>query len=404
MTATEPKRGGWRYAVAAALLVSAWAGVHAYLEQRHRILPLDLDGWGHLVEKQQAEGRSLGTVFGPPSLWKGPVVPFVYGLVYYLVPVTYAVLGFNALALGVAALAYCRGAITLGSPPWAAALAVVIAWVAYLPHWQMHGYYFAEPLIALIAGCLFWLAAGIVRDPRTGHPFLAGLAAGLLLLARPPFIAVVGGLGLWFLGRRYRWRVTLLYGVGLLLVYLPWPVRNLVVERTVLPFTTEGGKILFQGTWLPGDDQVMNALRAMPEFQRIERTEEGLTPIEQYRHWQALARENIRQNPGGQLVLCVRKAMRFWVYMPAGSWVPAWKTGVFAAVFLGLAAVTLWRSWRSPLVRLAALFVGGLWLVHTVLHAELRYHMPVLPLLCLLAVLAFCPRPPAEQPSDRGTA
>jgi hypothetical protein len=404
MTAPQAPRGAWLYPVAAAVLVTLWSGTHAYLEQRHRTLPLDLDGWGVLVEKQQAEGRSLATLFGTPSLWKGPVVPFTFGLVYFVVPTPYAVLGFNAIVLGLAALAYCRGAITLGATPWAAALAVLVGWVAYPPHWQIHGYYFAEHFIALLAGCLFWLAAGIVRDPRTGHPLLAGLVAGLLVLARPPFIAVVGGLGLWFLGRRYRWRVTLFYGAGLLLVYCPWPVRNLVVERTFLPFTTEGGKILFQGTWLPGDDQGMGALRAMPEFQAIERTEEGLTPIQQYRHWQGLVRQNVRQDPGGQIVLCVRKAMRFWVYMPKDSWVPAWKTAAFAVVFLGLTAVTLWRSWRWPLVRLAALFVGGLWLVHTILHSELRYHMPVLPLLCLLAVLAFCPRPTAEPTSERGAA
>ena len=97
-----------------------------------------------------------------------------------------------------------------------------------------------------------------------------------------------------------------------------------------------------------------------------------------------MALTQVREHPVEQLRLCLRKAMRFWVYLPGQSWIPTWKTGIVAVFCLTLAAVAVWRGRREPLIQLCLLWVGGLWLFHTLIHAELRYNFPVLPMLFLL--------------------
>ena len=131
----------------------------------------------------------------------------------------------------------------------------------------------------------------------------------------------------------------------------------------------------------------MHDLRALPEFNHLEQGEEGLSAPAQYRYWKALADAEIRRNPGGEAVLCVRKAIRFWMYLPAHAWVPNWKTGLAAAVFLPLGLLGLLMRRRDSLAQLCAIWVGGLWLFHALIHAELRYNFPVLPMMLMLAVL-----------------
>jgi hypothetical protein len=276
--------------------------------------------------------------------------------------------------------------------------------VLYVPHRYVFGYYYAEPLVALLSAVLLLIAARADRTRGTLTALACGAVAALLILARAPFLPVVFGLGLWLAARAggERLKVAGLYAIGFLLVYTPWPVRNRVVEGEFIPFTTEGGKILFQGTYLSGDDQVMSELRKKPEFREIEQGEEGLSAVDQLHYWQPRAVAQLRADPAGQAYLCLRKAARFWTYLPAGSWTPSWKTGAVAAVLLPLALVGLVRHRREPLAQLCGLWVGGLWLFHALVHAELRYNFPVLPALIALALIAVTR--PAPRPGPVGGA
>lgn len=374
-------------AIAVGLLALAWASVNAWLEQRGRVLPLDVDGWGHLVNRLQSSGHDWALLFREPSLWKGPVVPFIFGLCYYVAPWPESVLVLNAFAFALAAFVYCLAFQELGATRWGAAAALVPA-ILYLPHRYVFGYYVAEPIYTLLAALLLWSVGRTARRGSLAGTFGCGVLAALLLQARAPFVFVVAGLGLWLVLRlpRRRWTTAALYALGFLLAFAPWPVRNYLVEGELIPFTTEGGKILFQGTFLPGDDLTMNEIRKLPEFRRIEAGEEGLAAVDQYRYWKPLAIAQLRQDPLAQIQLCVRKAARFWVYLPAHSWRPTWKTGFLAFLVLPLALVGLIRYRHSAWAQLSGLFVGGLWSFHTLVHTELRYNFPVLPTVFLLAV------------------
>ncbi|MCI0354568.1 MAG: hypothetical protein L0099_05955, partial [Acidobacteria bacterium] len=136
----------------------------------------------------------------------------------------------------------------------------------------------------------------------------------------------------------------------------------------------------------------------------IEASHKGKPPIEQYDAWQAAAKEQIQADPLGQMALCVRKAIRFWTYLPPHSWTPSWKTAGFALVALPLALVGFWSRRRESLAQLCLLGVFGLWAFHALIHAELRYNFPILPLLDMLVVFGMLqvmgPRAPRAAAAD----
>lgn len=371
------------------ILAAAWAGFHAWNEQRDRTHPLDLDGWGHLLPPLKESGGSFAVLFSQPSLWKGPVVPFLFGLSYWVAPSDYSVLVMNAALFALSAGILFDAFRRLGVGRWFA-LGAIVLWIGYLPHALVFGYYYAEPVLAFLSAVLFWLASRLTIHPGSGTAFVLGIVGGVLVLARAPFLLVIVGLPLvlWRPLAGLRAPAYAAYAAGFLVVFAPWPARNYLVEREWIPFTTEGGKILFQGTYLPGDDVRMDELRKLPAFREIE-AGEGESAVEQYHYWRSRANAQIREQPVAQLALCVRKALRFWTYLPAHSWVPSWKTALVMFLTLPLALLGAYRGRRTPLVHLCVLWVCGLWLFHSIVHSELRYNFPVMPMLFALAALGL---------------
>src|SRR5438067_9363485 len=84
------------------IVAAAWAGWNAYQEQQGRTLPLDLDGWGHLVSRLDSSGHNFLDLLHDPSLWKGPVIPFIFGICYFLFPFTASILVLNVIAFAAA--------------------------------------------------------------------------------------------------------------------------------------------------------------------------------------------------------------------------------------------------------------------------------------------------------------
>jgi hypothetical protein len=363
------------------------AVVHAITQRPADQTLYDVDGWGWLIPLLKAPGGGWLTLFQPPSLWKGPVIPFLFGLSYKIAGFDSSVLAFNALCYAASAIVLFLGFCRLGASLSLAA-AATIAWSLYVPNSIVFAYYFAEPVIGLLSALtIISFGDAIVRQSRVALA-TSGVFAGLLLLSRPPFILVVAGLPViaWLRLRRDRMFLVGSLLLGMMASYLPWPLYNAVRLRAFIPFTAEGGKILFQGVYLAGDDiDNFNVLRAMPGFAALEARETMLSPVEQYHYWQRLAKEQIRANRVGQLRLMIRKSLRFWVYLPQFSWRPAWKTAVVAALTLPLALFGLLMGRKLLLVQLCALWIGGLWAVHSVAHSQLRYNFPVLPMLFLLA-------------------
>jgi hypothetical protein len=369
------------------LVAGAGAGWHAYAEQGRRSLPLDLDGWGHRVKDLQEGESRLDLLTAAPSVWKGFLIPFIYGLAYCVAPVPEAPLVVNVLAFAGAAGLFFLGFCALGAGRLGAAAAVLL-WLLYAPHHWIFGYYLAEPLLALLLSLAFVCAGQALKRENLRLVFLTGLLCGALLLARAPYLlgaALVAAL-CWYYFPRRRLAAVSLFSAGVVVVLMPWAVRNYVVLGEFIPFTTEGGLALFIGTYVPGDDAAIAGVRENAEFVALEKAQRDLGPVESDRYWKRLALEQVAEDPLGQLELCGKKALHFWVYLPPHSWAPAWKTGLAAGLALPLACIGAIGGRRRLLVQLATAWVIGLWALHTLVHAELRYNFPVLPITFLLAV------------------
>ena len=251
-------------------------------------------------------------------------------------------------------------------------------------------FYLAGPIIALASTTTFVL---FLRANRRGHLrdfFVTGLAAGILILIRAPFVLVIIGMIVmaWVRFRRSQPLAAVCLIAGLFLAYGPWPVRNYFHLGRPLPFTMEGGKILFQGVYLAADDaQSFVELRKRPEFARMERYARTLPPLEEY---SILAATGLCGDPARSVgparshraeddSLLGRSAelhLDSQMEDSAGS-----------GDHLPLAVIGAWVTRGQIFTQVAVLWVTGLWMFYGIVRCQQRYNFPVLPLLFLLAML-----------------
>ncbi len=237
------------------------------------------------------------------------------------------------------------------------------------PHSVIYGYYLAEPIIALASTTTFSFcsSARTVADISRDF-FVTGLAAGILILILgAPFVLVIIGMIVmaWVRFRRSQPLAAVCLIAGLFLAYGPWPVRNYFHLGRPLPFTMEGGEILFQGVYLAADDaQSFVELRRRPEFAGIEPICRTLPPLEEYAYWQQWP---LRRSGAIRLAShfpIVRKTIRFWVDLPNFTWIPRWKTALAAAITLPLAVIGAWVTRGQIFTQVAVLWVTGLWMFY----------------------------------------
>jgi hypothetical protein len=385
---------GWPAALPALIVMSlaglfaAWCALGGRPDTTY---PLDVDGWGAMIARLKSEGHVFTALLRDPLLFRGPVVPFLFGLAYYVVPSDQSVLFFNAGAFGIAAGALWLAFRGLGINSWLTAAALGL-WLAYeYSARTMFAYYFAEPTIAMFSSLFFLMVSRTLIDATWKSALASGLLAALLLLGRPTFALVVISVPMLLfrhLATRAR-PVVFAYSVAFAIAFGAWPLRNAVVHGAFIPFTTEGGLALFMGTYPKGDDSNVGEMRQIPEFAQLERVAKPMDQIAQDRYWKRLAVAQVLDHPVAQLSLLVRKTLRFWMYMSPNSWRPTFKTLLVFVTFVPLACIGAIRWRRLAVVQLCIVWTGGLWLFHALVHSELRYNFPIVPMMFMLSLLGM---------------
>lgn len=109
----------------------------------------------------------------------------------------------------------------------------------------------SDALGTLLFLALIWLALLFARQPGWGLGIAAGLALGLGMLTRPNTLFMLPMLCVWAVWQfRGRWLVLLqaaaIGAVGVATL-IPWTIRNYIVFREIIPFSTMGGSGLLQG-------------------------------------------------------------------------------------------------------------------------------------------------------------
>jgi 4-amino-4-deoxy-L-arabinose transferase-like glycosyltransferase len=227
---------------------------------------------------------------------------------------------------------------------------------------------------------------------------VAGLLFGLAILTRETLLYFVPVAALWLVLRRPRaWGRGGAFLATALLVVAPWTWRNWTVYQAFVPVSTAGALNLFQGNALLSRQEVYDQYRAV--HGRIEQyrfaREEGLKAIwarqpgwifeklreEMPNFWEADSQALIHVKRGayGQVRPLVAASLAVFVLLPY--------LAVLALFVLGLGLLPLERA---PLLLLGFLLYYNF--IHVATHGYARYRLPVLPVLFVVAGLAWAAR------------
>lgn len=166
------------------------------------------------------------------------------------------------------------------------------AWIAFALRmiwpfsWFYSGQLMSETLYEFLTVLATWLVVRSVTRRQIPWSILGGLAAAAAILCRPVGVGLAAALGLWLLLKFPR--AAAAYALAALVTWAPWPIRNARHLHAFVPFTTNGGAT----TWIGLNNGI-----ARPAYDwmgtHAERGEIGFD-----RHFRALARERMKQDPG----------------------------------------------------------------------------------------------------------
>lgn len=270
-------------------------------------------------------------------------------------------------------------------------------------------------LAALVPG-LWWLCESLQdRGASWWRPAAGGLALAAAALCRAeamPVAAVIwaAGLGACLLGR-WRWRACLAAVLAWSLPLAAWCGRNRMAAGS-FALDLHGGVTLLHGTLLFDDNEIdtsvaMAALEKQPFYQGSL----ALPPAQRDRLYLRQGLAFMRDNPGRVARQWARKFVSFWRFYPRTDKAyhesarshPGAGLGRGALVAVSLACEPalivfgLWGLWglrrRWGELFPLALFLLGTMAVHVISVSQMRYRLPIMPLLILGAAAACAPRP-----------
>jgi 4-amino-4-deoxy-L-arabinose transferase-like glycosyltransferase len=243
------------------------------------------------------------------------------------------------------------------------------------------------------------LAWSFLSQPRLSTSLQLGLCAGLAGLTRAVFVPFFPFLLLVLLLSRVArgWakaRCILAAALVFIIVLLPWGIRNYLIHQRLVPVSTFAGPSLLLGNnpFTTGTTRLQDGFDAWFSESVGARTghfPDELSEIQRADLSRDIALDFISTHPGRFAELLIRKAHVLLVYpiTNSDSYIPAQLVAVLADGLLLLAAamgVVLAPGGRRGLVALLAI-CAFFAVTHIVLHAEARYRLPLVPLLCIVA-------------------
>lgn len=253
--------------------------------------------------------------------------------------IVYALIGSLAIPL-----AFFLGRRLGGPGAGLIAMAPVAIYPALL---EYGGMLMTEPLATtVLAGALLSLLRA--TELRRSLPWVgAGLLLGALAMLRPEYAILIPLLPALALLRLYRgegrFRRGLLRGPAIAfgcacLVVLPWTVRNFVVFERLVPISTGGGQLLYEGSYLPAGPDPERIVPVLLEREPWIGRELGPQPGPIYRG-QAVALLAAREHPGEEADVALR-GMAVDAYGHALVHEPLRLTGFIAG--------KTWLAWTAP--------------------------------------------------------
>ncbi len=221
---------------------------------------------------------------------------------------------------------------------------------------------------------------------------LAGLVLGAATLVKASFAGLVVAFGLYhFIARaRLGWRhCGLVCGVllvGWAVVLAPWTIRNWVHLDAFVPLSTMGGYTLYESNSAFSDGGPNMGKIVFPPGTGTD----DLSEAPRDRALREAALDWIRAHPGQFLRTSLRSFLRTWNVIPnyaqARTWPKILASLLSYVPVMALGLYALWRTrraWRATwLLVVPVVYVA---LLHSVFMGSVRYRVPVMTCMILLA-------------------
>jgi 4-amino-4-deoxy-L-arabinose transferase-like glycosyltransferase len=357
----------------------------------------DQEGYDHIARSLLAgEGYRLHDGEGPTA-FRPPVYPFLLAAVYATGGEGYLRVRILQLLLelGTVLLLYAISRRVFGSPR--AALAGAGLYALYFPMVIYSVTLFSETVFTFLLALFVWLMVR-ARDGAPagrGRRFLvAGLALGLVTLTKPttmllpfflllPILLARAGPRSWGERARGWWRAVALevvpVALGMCLVIAPWTIRNAVALGEFVPVATGGGRVLWGCNYIPSDDPMIPEARG-----GVGRD----APVSD-RGFYLSALKNIASHPATFAGQSFRKFVRLWFNLgfegsPSAASLAIGAANLVMALLLAWSLIFARGPWVGAAMPMLLLLVYFS-LVHMVLEGYIRYALPVIPYLMLVA-------------------
>jgi 4-amino-4-deoxy-L-arabinose transferase-like glycosyltransferase len=353
----------------------------------------DALSWGDeftydLLARNLVSGVGYGFAPGEPSVWRAPLYPMTLAVIYSVFGSSYLpVTALQAIVGGLTAPLLVMLGLRLFKDPVPAMLAGAMFALHPLLIFTVSLLYSETIYLALLL--LFTLAClSMASDEgRPGWAVVSGMLLGLSVLMKPNLMLfpVVLFLWVWLMLRRLD-RALIIAGLAslvMVLVVLPWTVRNYRVTGEVVPVSANSGLNLWQGNHPRAEGAAFPLSQVDPLTAYSEAERDRI-----YRSW---ALEQLRSDPVRLLTLVPKKIGKFFAPLETSNrgQIPLRLAPVVDLVWLAFLALAAWgfirtvgRSEKWVLIYLLILYPVGL---AVVFYGATRYGMVVYPYLFLLA-------------------
>jgi len=386
-----PREWRWLAAIFLLALIArvGWVLVAPRLDPVLSHDPLYGDASGYnLLAANLVKGWGLTWDGKTPTSYRMPGYPAFLALVYSvagqsseIVRLTQAVLG-ALLCIPVFAIAR-----RLGGESIAVLAGLGIALHPLLIY--MSGWLYSETLFLLLLWAGLWLLVRAWEGGSSHDTIAAGMALGLATYVRPEifafplFAAIVGTLLRW---PRQRLQVFMVIQAVLVVMILPWTVRNYSAHGGIVLLATNTGTNLYGANNPLADGGLpRDQIFALPD----------VSEVESDRLLAGRALDWITANPRAFLRLLPLKLLKFFsatAIKTAGNPLGKWAVPIdFAYWLFVFVAIFGWvRTHKSGTSAILALVLGWYVLLALIFSGGTRVALPVAPALVVLAARGAC--------------
>jgi 4-amino-4-deoxy-L-arabinose transferase-like glycosyltransferase len=340
----------------------------------------------HTLGISLAEGKGYVSVSGNPTAVRPPIYPIFLGAIYYFTgcSLLWVRLIQALVGAGICILVYFIALIIFNKT--IANLSSGLCCV-YPPLIVDTSQIMTETLFTFLLLLAIWL---IISRDHSLNLFLSGLVFGLSLLTRSFIIFFFPLLLFWLvLHKKSEAPKTIaIVFIGLLIVLMPWTLRNTLKLQAFVPFSNMGGLALYNSYMVPEKGFGFNSLAGVDdEYFRID------NESERDKFLTKTTIEYIIKNPTKAIRLAPIKLLHF-IYPFDGYWYPVSfgsKYNIFWGMILSFSLIGIVSQFRKHNINLQLiyfLFISFLFGI-LVFYGSPRFRLPIEPLLICFAVSGF---------------